>query len=140
ASDWLDDQQEEWRREIRVCEEEVTQARAELRQRQHADFSGRQPDTTVQEGNLRRAKDRLEFAEERLKAVRHWQRQLPVSRRDTYEGPSRRLAFFLEADLPRGLALLARQLTALEQYAALQAEAAPAPAPAAPAAPPPKEK
>lgn len=136
AGDWLGEQQQHWRRQIRECEDEVTQAKAELVSREYINFDGNHPDTTVQEENLRLAKGRLQFAEERLEAVRRWMKQLPLEIRDTYDGPSRHLAFFLEGDLPRGLALLTRQLTALEQYVNLQgqpvsAPAAPAPTPAA---------
>jgi len=99
----------------------------------------------VQEKNLRLARARLEFAEDRLEAVRRWTKQLPLEIRDNYDGPSRHLAFFLEGDLPRGLAMLGRQLTALEQYANLQSEVgsarpAAAPAPAAPAATTPQKE
>jgi hypothetical protein len=125
AADWLGEQQQYWQRQIRVCEEELVEAKAELTNRRHADFSGRTPDCTVQEKNLRLAQARLQFAEDRLGAVRRWMKQLPVDVHDTFDGPSRHLALFLEADLPRGLALLARQLTALEQYANLRAEPAP---------------
>jgi hypothetical protein len=159
AGDWLGEQQQHWKWQIRLCEEEVTQAKAELISRQYIDFSGNHPDTTVQEENLRLARARLQFAEERLDAVRRWTKQLPLEIRDTYDGPARHLSFFLDGDLARGLALLTRQLTALEQYVNLQSAAGaggspavaspPGPADAtgspatsaAPAAPnPPKEK
>ena len=130
AAAWLGEQENYWHRQIRVCEEEVTQAKAELTNRKYTDRSGNTPDCTVQEENLRRAKARLEFSEDRLEAVRRWKKQLPGEVRDTYQGPSSHLTFFLEGDLPRGLALLARQLTALEQYANLRVDPIPAPAPA----------
>lgn len=145
AADWLDEQQQHWRHQIRMCEDEVTQARAELTSRRYTDYSGNHPDTTVQEENLRLAQGRLQFAEDRLEAVRRWKKRLPLEIRDTYDGPSRHLAFFLDGDLPRGLALLARQLTALEQYANVgsgtgPAPAVTAPAPAAPAAATPQQE
>jgi hypothetical protein len=117
--DWLTGQQHHWDRQIRVCEEEVSQAKAELRTRRFANLSGERPDCTLQEDNLRRAKARLQFAEERLAAVGRWLKRLPTDIHDVYDGPTRHLGFFLEADLERGLAVLARQLTALEQYANL---------------------
>jgi hypothetical protein len=116
AHDWLGEQQQHWKRQIRECEDDVTQAKAELVNRQYIDFSDNHPDTTVQEENLRLAKARLEFAEERLEAARRWMKQLPLEIRDTYDGPARQFTFFLEGELPRGLAQLADQLTALEQY------------------------
>ena len=130
AANWLDEQERYWHRQIRVCEEGVTQAKAELRTRKFANLSGDKPDCTEQEDNLRRAQRQLEFAEDRRAAVRRWMKQLPKEIVDTYEGPVRHLSAFLDGDLPRGLSLLARQLTALEQYADLRPNSAPAPTPA----------
>jgi hypothetical protein len=127
AADWLGEQEQFWRRRIRDGEEEVVQAKTELTNRQYTDFAGQTPDCTVQEENLRLARARLEFAEDRLEAVRRWLRRLPMEVHDLYDGPTRQLTFFLDADLPRGLALLARQLTALEQYAAVRADPVPSP-------------
>ena len=119
AVDWLSDQQHHWHRQIRVCEEELSQAQAELRTRKFGNFSGERPDCTFQEENVRKAKARLQFAEERLTAVGRWTRRLPGEINDVFDGPTHHLGFFLDTDLQRGLAVLARQLTALEHYASL---------------------
>jgi multidrug resistance efflux pump len=126
AASWLDEQEHYWHRQIQACEEEVTQAKAELTSRRFTGYRDQPPDCTVQEKNLRKAQAHLEAAEDRLKAVRRWMVKLPREVCATYDGPAGRLALFLDGELPAGLALLARQLTALEQYANLQAESAPA--------------
>jgi hypothetical protein len=128
ATPWLEEQQLYWQRQIRACEEAVTQAKTELTNRRYTDFSGNTPDCTVQEKNLRRAQAKLQAAEDRLDAVRAWMIRLPREICATYDGPTRRLALFLDADLPSGLALLACQLTALEKYANAQADSGVAPA------------
>src|SRR6516164_7016167 len=64
AYDWIEEQYSRWKRSIRDCEEEVTRAKAELSQRKFPTWDGREPDTTVQEKNLRIAKAKLEHAEE----------------------------------------------------------------------------
>jgi hypothetical protein len=140
ADAWLGEQQQRWQREIRACEEAVTQAKAELTDRRYTDFSARTPDCTVQEKNLRRAQAKLQAAEDRLAAVRAWMIRLPRETCTHYDGPAGRLALFLDADLPSGLALLSRQLTALEKYANLQADPVAVPADPAVAAKPEKEK
>jgi hypothetical protein len=140
ADAWLDEQQQHWRRQIRACEEAVTQAKTELRTRQIPDAFGHPVDCTVQEKNLRLAKARLEEAEERLAAVRRWMLRLPREVCDTYTGPAGHLASFLDGELPSGLALLTRQLNALEQYANLRADTVPASAAPTVAAKPEKEK
>jgi hypothetical protein len=129
AAAWLGEQQENWQREIRACEEDVAQAKAELRTRQIPDSFGHVVDCTEQEKNLRLAQARLQAAEDRLAAVRRWMMRLPREICDNYEGPAGQLSAFLDSDLPSGLALLARQLTALEQYVNLRGNAVPAPQP-----------
>jgi hypothetical protein len=130
AADFLGEQQVVWQRRIRKAEEDVTQAKAELRHRRLLkDFDGRHPDTTVQEKNLARALDGLRHAEDRLDVTRRWLQRLPTVIRDVYDGPARGLSFFVEIDLARALAELAKQLTALELYVGLQPVASPAPPP-----------
>jgi hypothetical protein len=135
AMDWLADQRDHWRQVLREAEEEVTQAKAELAARRFPDFSGRMPDTTVQQKAVRMAEAKREFAEEKMDLCRRWLQKLPHAVSESYEGPARQLANMLEGELPRGLALLERRVDALEAYANLQAPAAPRLA-----APPPPEK
>src|SRR4051812_7240006 len=115
--DWLHDQLALWQRAVRQCEQEVVQAKAELASRKFPDWSGREPDTTVQEKNLRMAKARLEHAEDQVQKVRSWIGRLPRMIDESYSGPARRLGGFLEAELPKGLAVLDRRIIALESYA-----------------------
>jgi hypothetical protein len=124
ASDYLVDKQQFWQQAIRKCEDEVFQAKQELKQRQLPGWDGRIPDCTVQEDNLKRAQGRLRYAQEKLEVVRRWMSKFPKSVAETYEGPSRHLAATLEGELPRGLAILERRIEALEKYIALTAPAA----------------
>lgn len=119
AHDYLADQLKFWHAAIRTSEEEVFQAKQELAQRKYVGFDGREPDTTVQEQNLRRAQAKLQYAKDKVEKVRQWQRKLPHAVSETWDGPGRQLAALLEAELPRGLALLERRIVCLEQYAAL---------------------
>src|SRR5436189_2582525 len=66
AHDWLGEQLSAWQRAVRDCEEDVTRAKAELSQRKFQTFDGREPDCTVQERSLRRARARLEHAEDQV--------------------------------------------------------------------------
>jgi hypothetical protein len=129
ASDWLGEQQQHWRGELRRAEENVTLAKNELMARKYQDWAGRQPDTTVQEKALRQAQARLHFIEDRLEAVRRWTQRLPVAIQDTFEGPARTLSFFVDSGLPRVLAQLSRQLDAIDQYVGIVGQPAPPPAP-----------
>jgi len=113
---WLGEKLQFWQRDAREREEEVAQALNELRNRRFPDWSGRMPDTTVQENALRAAEMRLEFARDQTRVVRKWMVRLPVEITEIYEGASHRLGTFLEADLPRALAALSRQMDAIEAY------------------------
>jgi hypothetical protein len=128
AREWLDEQRACWQQAVRDCEDEVTRAKAELSQRRLPTWDGRDPDCTVQEKNLRRARARLEHAEEQVERCRHWIGKLPQVVDEVYNGKARRLANFLEEDLPKALAVLTRQLAALEAYAGLRPDYAPGPA------------
>lgn len=135
AADWLDEQQELWQRAVRDREEDVIRAKAELAQRRFPTWDGRLPDCTVQEKNLRRAEAALEAARAQVEQCRRWRIRLPKLVEETYTGASRRLAHFLEAELPRALADLARRIAILEHYADSPAGVAHRPAAVAP--PPP---
>ena len=127
AYDWLEEQLNRWQRSIRDRQEEVTRAKAELSQRKFKGWDGRDPDCTVQEKALRLAKARLEHAEEQVAKCRSWIGRLPKMIDEVYVGPSRRLSNFVEADLRKALAELARRVAALESYAGMRADYAPAP-------------
>src|SRR5262245_54452305 len=127
GADWLQDQLALWQRAVRQCEQEVVQAKAELAARKFPDWSGREPDTTVQEKALREAKARLEHAEDQVQKVRSWIGRLPKAVDEVYSGPARRLGNFLEVELPKGLAILDRRIAALESYAGLRPDYAPGP-------------
>lgn len=135
--EWLDEQLGHWQKAVRECEEDVVQAKAELSARKFTGWDGREPDTTVQERALRRAKARLEYAEDQVRVVRSWIGRLPKLIDELYRGPASRLSGFLEAELPRGLAALGRKVETLETYAGLRTDFAGGAAPAPPPPPPP---
>jgi hypothetical protein len=140
ATNFLQEQQANWQRAIRRAEDEVSHARIELVRLQQQRFYGEMPDTTVAEIELRKAQAELQFCEERLEAVRRWMQKLPQVILDIYEGPARNLEYFLDSDLVRAIALLDRQLVALEEYLGLKPPTRSAPAPASPPAETPEKK
>ncbi len=116
--DWLHGQVGFWQRTARDCQEEVNRARAELAHRRSWG-EGRGPGTTEPEIALRKAKQRLEHAEEKIATTRRWIRQLPEAIKQ-YEGVARLLGNFVESDLKQAIALLEKKLAALEAYAATE--------------------
>lgn len=133
--EWIDEQQGRWQKAVRECEEEVVQAKAELAARKFPNWDGKMPDTTIQERNLRRAKARLEHAEDKVATCRKWAATLPKLVDETYTGAGHRLTTVLDLDVARGLAVLGRRLDALERYAEMKLDVGGPPAPAV--APPP---
>ena len=125
--DWLHEQLVRWQRAVRDCEQEVTQAKAELSSRKYTGWDDREPDTTVQEKALRQARARLEHAEDQVAKVRSWIARLPGMVDEVYNGRAQRLKNFLEGELPKGLAVLDRRITSLESYAGLRPDYAPGP-------------
>jgi len=122
AVEWVREQQQLWQRELRKLEDAVVLAKNELAAKRFPDFSGRMPDTTVEERRLARAKAALEHAEQRLAACRRWVVQLPREIDEVFNGPAVRLAQLLEAEVPKGAANLERRIEALERYAGMRTD------------------
>jgi chromosome segregation ATPase len=115
-SDWLESQLNYWQREMRVRQEQVARAKAELSQRQWGQRDGRGPGTTDQEIALEKAIRRLQEAEAKMEKTRQWIHLLPRAVAE-YEGPARQLMGMLDSDLPRGIAILDQKIDALDAYA-----------------------
>ena len=127
--DWVADQGSSWARAVKQSEQELWQAKQDLNARKSPDWSGREPDTTVQERAVRRAAARLEQAQEQVQKCKTWLQRLPKLIDETYRGSANRLSLFLEGDLERAMALLQRQVGSLEAYAGERPDFAPAPSP-----------
>lgn len=123
--DWLEDKLTYWQREVRIREEDVARAKAELMQRQYGQRDGRGPGTTDQEIALEKAIRRLHEAEAKVEKTRQWLNHLPRAIAE-YEGPARQLMGMLDADLARGIAILDQKIDALDAYLHTAAPFAPA--------------
>ena len=118
ATDWLTERRQFWTRTVRECQDEVTQAKAELARKQVYHPGERQPDCTQEIKALRRAQALLEHAEGQVEKCRRWEPALQRAA-DEYAGPARQLSDLLEGDLPKSLGLLERLLISLEEYVAV---------------------
>ena len=125
--DWVSDQLDRWERSLRDRDDAVVQAKAELAGRRFPGPTGRMPDTTVQERNLRRAEARLEHAQDQVRKCKKWLVNLPKIVDETFSGAGHRFAMLLEGDVAKGLALLHAQIESLERYAETRADFAPTP-------------
>lgn len=122
AFDYVEEQTRYWQNEQRRREEIVLQAKAELVRKKMMPIIGKNPDTTEQEKNLKRARVRLEEAEAKVEQTR---KQSLILRRavEEYEGPGRHLGHVLDAEVPNSIALVDRKLDALDAYTSLRSAA-----------------
>jgi chromosome segregation ATPase len=125
AFDNLHNQLKHWQRQVEKRHEDVGRARADLAHAR-ALHQGERHGYVEQEIALRKAQNRLREAEEKVVTVKRWLLHLPQAIHE-YEGPARRLAGFLDANLKQALALLNNKIDILEAYMAVQATEPPAP-------------
>ncbi len=126
--DELHERLKQWKKTVQACEHNVAAAKIELNRKKISRFFGHQPDSTEQEENLRKAKVRLQRAEERTENCRRWEPKLQQAVLE-YAGPARQLGGRLDHDLPRALAVLDQKIAALEAYLHLLAPEGAVPAP-----------
>jgi chromosome segregation ATPase len=116
--EFLHDQLKHWQRQVERRQEDVNRARADLAHAR-AIRQGERSGYVEQEIALRKAQNRLREAEEKMAVTKRWLLHLPQVINE-YEGPARRLAGLLDADLKQGLAVLADKIAILEAYTAVQ--------------------
>lgn len=123
--DFLHEQSKHWQRQVDKRREDVNRARADLAHAR-AVRQGERSGYVEQEIALTKALNRLREAEEKVVVVKRWLLRLPQAINE-YEGPARRLAGLLDADLKQGLAVLENKIAILEAYTAVQLGEPPAP-------------
>lgn len=121
--DWLQhDQVKFWQQEVRRREDAVGEARQDLSRCLIATTAGgTRASCTDQKVALEKAKKRLDQAREKVEVVKRWGQIIEQEVGD-YRGPAQQLATMIDGDLPRAMALLARKIQALEEYANLMSE------------------
>jgi len=134
--DWVSGQLDQWERSLRERDDAVVQAKAELAARRFPGPTGRMPDTSVQERNLRRAEARFEHAQDQVRKCKKWLVNLPKIVDETFSRAGHRFAMLLEGDVAKGLAVLHAQIESLECYAETRADFAPPPSTSGPAGAP----
>src|SRR5882724_9414959 len=94
--DWLEQQQKHWRHEAQKRSEQVLRARRELEERRHSNARDHRG-CTEQEIAYRKARQRLEEAEDKGQHCRRWLRVLPQHRIE-YDAPARMLGGMMETE------------------------------------------
>jgi hypothetical protein len=135
---WLEhDQLKYWQHQIRIREERVAEAKNDLHRCLSATIDPNRTPSCLQEKKLlAAAKTRLEEAERKLAAVRHWIQVVRQAVAD-YHARSEPLASVAAADVPRAQAELARTVERLNAYLELAVPTSEASASAASTSTPP---
>jgi hypothetical protein len=125
AMDWITvDRAAHWQAEARRSSDLVARAKDELAHSKTFKRMGDYTPSCVEEKKaVDMAKRRLEHAEHKVEAVRHWSRAARTAV-DEFQGPVQQLLAMLDGDIPRAIALLERMSRALEEYAATGAPGA----------------
>lgn len=114
--EWIEhDRSQYWPREVRKAIDTVSEARLTLARATATIDPNDHRSCYEERKQLEKAKRRLELAESKVVAVRRWKMELRKEVEEL-EVQSARLQHFLEADLSRGIAALARMAEALDRY------------------------
>ncbi len=119
---WLTrDQVSYWQGQIKLRNEQVSIARADLHRRRLSQQGSDAVSDTDQKEALKLAQRRLHEAEEKLKVVKKW---IPILEHaiSEYHASSQPLGDRLSGSIANSLTLLERMATTLDNYAAIQAK------------------
>jgi hypothetical protein len=126
--DWISSQAQYWKKEIRACEERLSQAKSALfRKELQKTAAGRPPDVIEEKKAVARAKEALEHAHKKLANCKRWEVEFDRAVQE-YEGPARQLSGEVEGDPPRAVTHLDRVLDSLDAYMQLAPVRTPMPA------------
>jgi hypothetical protein len=118
---WLENEQRRfWENELRQRNKKLEQARQELLTARLSDF---QETTSLQQMVVRRAQQAVQQAEEKMKALKRWGRELE-NRSAPLLKEVEQLHGFLTAEMPKAVALLSQIVKTLDAYADVAVPAA----------------
>jgi hypothetical protein len=111
---WLENEQRRfWENELRVRGNKLEQAQSELMTARLSDF---QDSTSLQQMAVRRARQAVEQAEGKLKAMKKWNRDLETRAAPLLKEVEQ-LQSYLTAEMPKAVAYLSQIVKALDAYA-----------------------
>jgi hypothetical protein len=122
---WLErDQVAYWKAQVKRCHEQIAESRTELHRRRLSQTNSDAISDADQKEALRMAQRRLHDAEEKVERIKKW---IPVLEHalSEYHSQAQPLGDRLSGSLVASLAMLERMITALDEYTAIKAPAAP---------------
>ena len=104
-----------WPAQVRIASDKVAEARINLERCQVTTRPGEGPSCYEEKKALQRAKQRLETANQKVKATKKW--TIAVRQEvDDFRSRLAQVAYLSDTELPRALILLDRLATRLERY------------------------
>jgi hypothetical protein len=117
---WLDhDCPAHWQQQIRNGFDHVAEARTQLSRKSMITVAGHKSDCIDEKKALARAKQQLEFAQQKLQTCKQWSIKAHRAS-DEYTARIGRAEQAITQEIPRMLALLERMVLALESYASVE--------------------
>lgn len=119
--DWLNtDQRNYWLAELKQRRRDLEEAKTALRRKQLQPSNRQGNHASSEQAAVRKAKESVELAEQKLKALQHWSKVVEQAVRN-YEASYRQMASHLTSKVPNGLQMLDGVLQSLEAYLRTQA-------------------
>src|SRR5690242_17194733 len=102
-----------WQHEVRRSQDLVTEAKIELERCRHSKLPGGETPSCMEERKmLERARQRLDYAEQKVEAVHKWGRAIELEAHE-YQARASQLSDLVDADFAAALSLLDRALSSL---------------------------
>lgn len=114
--DWLEhDRSQYWPREFRKASDAVSEARLALERCELTSSSNERRSCYEERKQLEKAKRRLELCEQKIQLVKQWRIKLRKELEDL-QVKTAKMKRYLDSDLPRATATLARMTESLDRY------------------------
>jgi exonuclease VII large subunit len=121
VQEWLDhDRPKYWKNQTRLAMDQAHEAQQALHRCLMFPIADERPTCYEERANLKRAKARLEYCQEKTERVRHWQQTMRHELFE-YEGRMSQLVKLVEIEVPQAIVVLNRIVRNLEEYHAVRA-------------------
>lgn len=118
---WVDvDRKDYWTHQAQSGGDRVSEARVSLERKRIVAVGGQSPSCQEEKQTLDAARRRLQLAEEKIQAVRHWGRVVDQEVLE-FQGIVNQLSDFILVELPKAVAALGRMNTSLDSYLRVEA-------------------
>ena len=121
VQEWLEhDRPKHWKNQIRLAMDQAHEAQQALHRCLMFPIADERPSCYEERAELKKAKARLEYCQEKSDRVRHWQQTMRHELFE-YEGRMSQIVKLIEIDVPQAIGVLNRIVRNLDEYRAVRA-------------------